>query len=179
VTPERWKQVKGVVGAALDRPAEERGALVDAACAGDAELRTEVESLLASASEAHEFLETAGRPALLRPPPEGRPETRAGARVGPYRILGEIGSRYERAVAISALNGTGLDELLGALETVAEQDMVRLKMLVPYGREQVLYELRQLGGLEGSEFTERGTVAWGRAPRASLHRFQPFLLEPA
>ncbi|TMF89720.1 MAG: GTPase HflX [Chloroflexi bacterium] len=98
---------------------------------------------------------------------------------GRRRILGEIGSRYERAVAISALNGTGLDELLGALETVAEQDMVRLKMLVPYGREQVLYELRQLGGLEGSEFTERGTVAWGRAPRASLHRFQPFLLEPA
>jgi len=95
------------------------------------------------------------------------------------RVLSEIGARYQRAVAISALEGTGLDELLALLEEVAEQDMVRLKMLVPYGREQVLHELRQLGGLEGSEFTERGTVAWGRAPRASLHRFQPFLLEGA
>lgn len=64
MTPDRWKQVKRVL---------------DAACAGDTELRTEVESLLASASAAHEFLETAGRPALLRPPAEGRPEARAGA----------------------------------------------------------------------------------------------------
>jgi hypothetical protein len=57
--------------------------------------------------------------------------------------------------------------------------MVRLKMLIPYGREQVLHELRQLGGLERSEFTEGGTVAWGRAPRAAMHRFQAFLLEGA
>ena len=56
---------------------------------------------------------------------------------------------------------------------------MRLRLLVPYGREQVLHELRQLGGLERSEFTEGGTLAWGRAPRASLHRFQPFLLEGA
>jgi hypothetical protein len=72
-----------------------------------------------------------------------------------------------------------LEELLRVLEAVADQDMVRLKMLVPYGREQVLHELRQLGGLERSEFTAGGTLAWGRAPRASLHRFQPFLLEGA
>ncbi|HEX6348676.1 MAG TPA: GTPase HflX [Candidatus Dormibacteraeota bacterium] len=95
------------------------------------------------------------------------------------RVLGEISEGHPGAIPISALQGNGLERLLAALEAAAEQDMVRLKMLVPYGREQVLHELRQLGGLEGSEFTERGTVAWGRAPRASLHRFQPFLLEGA
>jgi TolB-like protein/Tfp pilus assembly protein PilF/tRNA A-37 threonylcarbamoyl transferase component Bud32 len=119
VTPDRWKQVKGVLGAALDRPAEERGALVEAACAGDAELRTEVESLLASAGAAHEFLETAARPALLRPPAEGRPEARAGARIGPYRVLSEIGrggmgavylaerddQEYRKQVAIKLVRG--------------------------------------------------------------------------
>ncbi len=119
MTPDRWKQVKGVLGAALDRPAEERGALVDAACGGDAELRTEVESLLASATAAHEFLETADRPALLRPPAEGRPEARAGARIGPYRVLSEIGrggmgavylaerddQEYRKQVAIKLVRG--------------------------------------------------------------------------
>jgi GTP-binding protein HflX len=93
------------------------------------------------------------------------------------RVVAEISKRYPRVVAISATTSTGLEELLQVVEGVADEDMVRLKMLVPYGREQVLHELRQLGGLERSEFTAGGTVAWGRAPRAALHRFQPFLLE--
>jgi eukaryotic-like serine/threonine-protein kinase len=119
VTPDRWKQVKGVLEAALDRSVEERGALVEAACMGDAELRAEVESLLASAAAAHEFLETAADPALLRPPAEKRPEARAGARIGPYRVLSEIGrggmgavylaerddQEYRKRVAIKLVRG--------------------------------------------------------------------------
>jgi len=95
------------------------------------------------------------------------------------RVVADIGKRNSRVVPISATTGSGLEELLRVLEGVADEDMVRLRLLVPYGREQVLHELRQLGGLERSEFTEGGTLAWGRAPRASLHRFQPFLLEGA
>jgi GTPase len=93
------------------------------------------------------------------------------------RVVAEIGKRNPRVVPISATTGSGLEELLRVLEGVADEDMVRLQLLVPYGREQVLHELRQLGALERSEFTAGGTLAWGRAPRASLHRFQPFLLE--
>ena len=98
---------------------------------------------------------------------------------GRRRVVTDIGRRNPRVVPISATTGTGLEELLQVLEGVADENMVQLKMLVPYGREQVLHELRQLGGLERSEFTDGGTLAWGRAPRASLHRFQPFLLEGA
>jgi serine/threonine-protein kinase len=50
VTPERWQQVKDVVGRALETaPGAARDALIDAACAGDPELRDEVVSLLAAA----------------------------------------------------------------------------------------------------------------------------------
>ena len=50
MTPERWQQVKDVVGRALDiAPGHARDALIDAACAADAELRDEVVSLLAAA----------------------------------------------------------------------------------------------------------------------------------
>ena len=49
MTPERWREVKAVVGEALDRPTGERAALLARACGADAELRWEAESLLAHA----------------------------------------------------------------------------------------------------------------------------------
>jgi len=91
MTPERWKQAKEVLGTALDRPAEERAAWVAEACGGDAELRAEVESLLASHGEADEFMETTARDAVLRSVTEARREAVPGARIGPYKVLSEIG----------------------------------------------------------------------------------------
>jgi len=46
-TPERWREVKEMVQAALDRPASERAAFLAEACAGDPALKEDVESLLA------------------------------------------------------------------------------------------------------------------------------------
>ncbi len=97
--------------------------------------------------------------------------------VGPAsrrRLLAVLGERYEHVAAISALTGAGLEQLLAKLEAVVSRDMVPVRVLVPYGRESVLRELRQVGELQGSEHTESGTLAWGRAPREALHRFEPF-----
>ncbi len=51
-----------------------------------------------------------------------------------------------------------------------------LELLVPYGRESVLSELRQVGGLQSWEYGARGTRASGWAPRQALHRFREYLL---
>jgi len=51
---------------------------------------------------------------------------------------------------------------------------VPVRLLVPYGRESVLAELRQLGGLEGTDFQAAGTMAWGWVPSHALHRFSDF-----
>jgi DNA-directed RNA polymerase specialized sigma24 family protein len=45
------RRVRTVFGAAADLPQEERGAYLDAACRGEADLRAEVESLLKYASQ--------------------------------------------------------------------------------------------------------------------------------
>src|SRR5207249_3588466 len=37
-------------------------------------------------------------------------------------------------------------------------------------------ELRQVGGLEETEYTQAGTLARGRAPRGALHRFREYRL---
>lgn len=50
MTPERWKQVKSVLAAVLERRGEERPAFLEAACGEDSGLRGEVESLLAAAA---------------------------------------------------------------------------------------------------------------------------------
>ena len=44
--PENWTKVKAIVGEALERAPDERAAFLDAACAQDAGLRKEVDSLL-------------------------------------------------------------------------------------------------------------------------------------
>ncbi|MBI5470732.1 MAG: serine/threonine protein kinase [Ignavibacteriae bacterium] len=51
MTPKRWQQVKELFTSAKDLSADERERFLDAHIAGDAELRSEVESLLASYSE--------------------------------------------------------------------------------------------------------------------------------
>src|SRR5258706_8269377 len=47
VQAERWRPIDDLFQSALDRPPEELRTFLDSACAGDAELRREVESLLA------------------------------------------------------------------------------------------------------------------------------------
>jgi len=83
MTPERWKEVQRVFHDALERPAEVRPAYVAEACGADAELRAEVASLLRSAEEGTAFLETPPEGAALPDPPP--------ARIGPYRVLDELG----------------------------------------------------------------------------------------
>ena len=85
MAPERWEKIKQVLGECLERPPEERPAYLDDACAGDLELRREVESLSASYEAAGDMME---EPALGR---EDSPADMEGRRVGPYRIVREIG----------------------------------------------------------------------------------------
>jgi 50S ribosomal subunit-associated GTPase HflX len=86
--------------------------------------------------------------------------------------------RYGSPVPISALRRTGLDAMGDAVDQATDERLVALEVLVPYGREGVLQELRQYGDLEGIEYTERGTYARGRAPRELADRLQPFSLPP-
>ena len=90
------------------------------------------------------------------------------------RAIAALSDRYPGAVAISATNRAGLKELLGALDQASRGDSVPLEILVPYGREGVLAELRKVGGVERTEYVEGGTRAWGWAPRHAARRFENF-----
>src|SRR6476619_4712129 len=55
--PERWRQIISLAEAAAERGKQERAAFLDGVCAGDEDLRKEVESLLASDEQAESFIE--------------------------------------------------------------------------------------------------------------------------
>jgi len=54
---ERWQQIKSTVAHAMELPEADRGSLIDSACGSDAELRREVESLVAAAAAAESIPE--------------------------------------------------------------------------------------------------------------------------
>ncbi len=85
--PDR-ERIAALYGEAAELGARERAAFLDQACAGDGELRAEIESLLAAHDRAGDFLE--------RPPTDLLDETGGaadgvGKRVGAYRLLSELG----------------------------------------------------------------------------------------
>jgi GTP-binding protein HflX len=90
------------------------------------------------------------------------------------RAITALSERYPGAVAISALKGTGFSELLKAIDRASRGDAVAIEILVPYGREGVLAELRKIGGVERTEYVDGGTLAWGWAPRHVAGRFQNY-----
>jgi Tol biopolymer transport system component len=89
---ERWRQVDELLQSALERAPGERSAFLERACAGDAALRREVESLLISADEAGSFIE---RPAAESGGGLFENETavlEAGRALGGYQIVRRLGA---------------------------------------------------------------------------------------
>src|ERR1051325_11625328 len=98
MTPERWKQIEEVFEAAAERGAGERAAYLDAACAGDAELRAEVESLLEHRQPTGRLISTLFQDAARLLPRAPRDAAKDEARFVPgavlaerYRIVGPLG----------------------------------------------------------------------------------------
>jgi len=90
------------------------------------------------------------------------------------RAVGAISARYPGAVAISALNRSGFPALLEAIDQASRGEIVKVELLVPYGREGVLAELRRIGGVDRTEYVEGGTRAWGWVPRHAARRFESY-----
>jgi len=95
---ERWKQLDRLLHAALQRPAEERDAFLQEACAGDEELEREARSLLTLEQNAEGFLERpaielAAQVAVRRQNDDSQPGAQfpSGVVISHYRVAGKLG----------------------------------------------------------------------------------------
>jgi len=91
ISPERWHQVEALYHRAAEQPADQRSAWLADACAGDAELLREVESLLAHASATG--IVDVGAHDVVAALASARSVTMApGRRIGVYEIQAPIGA---------------------------------------------------------------------------------------
>ena len=116
MTPERWQQLQSLLNAALAIPAGDRARFLAGACAGDAELQHEAESLLVHASEGSGFLSV---PGVTVERDFVQEISLVGKQLGPYSIKSRLGTggmgdvylaedtRLRRQVAIKAVREPG------------------------------------------------------------------------
>src|ERR1044072_5528275 len=91
MNPARRQQIEEVFLAASDRQASERAVFLDQACDGDAELRCEVEGLLAADAQAENFIEAPALRLAADLIGSHKIEPEEGHHLGPYQLIRELG----------------------------------------------------------------------------------------
>ena len=90
---ERWQQVERLYHSALTKPPGERSSFLVEVCAGDEELRREVESLLAYEDRAETFIESPALDVAARMMADEHSRTvRVGESFNQYRIVSQLGA---------------------------------------------------------------------------------------
>ncbi len=90
-TPDRYKQAEALFNAALALPAARRRAFLEAACGADAELREEVESLLAAHEQAGPFIDQPPDMLATGMLAGDEADSESGRLIGRYRVLRMLG----------------------------------------------------------------------------------------
>src|SRR5579864_1200576 len=160
MTPERWQQVDQLFHSALEREPDERSAFLAEACAGNEELRREIESLLAQ-----------DRSTLDRPAWEiaadllddtTRTQLVPGTQLGPYRIEAALGvggmgevfravdTRLKRTVAIKVAKENFGERFEREARAIAALNHPNICTLYDVGPNYLVMEL-----IEGSTLAER------------------------
>ena len=129
MTAERWRQVREVLYGATEKDTDARAEFLRESCGGDAELRAEVERLLAALDESGAFLE----------PPAPAERDLSGGKIGPYLILERAGQGgmgtvyravreddYRQEVAIKLVKREVETEMLTARFRQERQALARL-----------------------------------------------------
>ncbi|MBI1765771.1 MAG: protein kinase [Acidobacteria bacterium] len=91
MTPERWQRVDEIFQTAIELKAEERAVFVESACAGDEQLRREVDSLMAADEQGLNLVEESVLQVAAGLLATGEPELAEGQAIGHYEIVGLIG----------------------------------------------------------------------------------------
>ena len=182
MTPERWQQVKDIFNSAIAYAPEERSSFISRACSGDEELRSEVESLIASHEQSGNFIDQPAFEVAASLLAGERAELTPGYTIAPYEVIsfisrggmGEVylaeDKRLGRKVALKRLPSTFTtnDDRLRRFEQEA-----RAASALNHPNIITIYEIRQAAGshIIATEYVEGETLRQ-RLVRAPLMLFE-------
>jgi serine/threonine-protein kinase len=136
MTPERWDRLTELFETALQCQSQERSAFLARACAGDAELRTEVESLIAEHESAGDFL---NRPAMIEASFVLRESLQDGS--GPAELDSRVGITVSNRYQIEGSLGRGGQALVyRARDLMLMSKPVVVKILATMGQNASLHK---------------------------------------
>ncbi|CAG0947115.1 GTPase HflX [Anaerolineae bacterium] len=92
----------------------------------------------------------------------------------PVRFAQDTFLREGNTVQISALKGQGLGELLARVERALAEEMVALRVRIPYNQGELSALFHQRGIIEREEFTQKGTVIEGKVAARLVERFEEY-----
>jgi serine/threonine protein kinase len=162
LSPERWEQVEQFYHAARARAAGERAAFLDAACAGDAALRREVESLLAQTASANGFLSgpAVAVAAQMISNPTGSILT--GRKIGAYQIQTLLGAGGMGEVYRARDTKRGRDVAIKILPRIFTSDPERLARFERKARMLASLNHPHIGAIYGVEESDGVREGIGR-----------------
>jgi len=91
----------------------------------------------------------------------------------------EATAEFTHSVAVSALTGEGLPELLASIEQVLDQELVQVAVRLPYQRGDLLGLMHQRGVILDEIHEENGTRVVARIPATIFPHFEPYLMNRA
>jgi GTP-binding protein HflX len=98
-------------------------------------------------------------------------------RLAPHEVARALARVEGPAVAVSALTGEGLDELMERVESALPRFPVQVALLVPYGREDVTALLYRDAEVISEDPREDGTVVRARVGERTLAAVQVFRID--
>jgi serine/threonine protein kinase len=157
---DRWQQISQLYHDVLTRDESQRTGFLDAACAGDAALRQEVESLLAHEDTAERFM---GEPALevvANVLGGEQRESLAGRQIGAYQIRSLLGAGGMGEVYRAKDARLGRDVAIKVLPASFASDPERLHRFEREARMLAALNHPHIGGIYGFEEADgvRGLV---------------------
>jgi GTP-binding protein HflX len=88
--------------------------------------------------------------------------------------LDELRQAYPNAVLVSAAFGWGLEELRATIDRVLADNMVPVKVQLPYRAAQLVHLFHQRGAVSEERYTDQGTIIEGKLPPQLAHQFKPY-----
>ena len=169
MTPERWQQVKEIFNSAINYRPEERASFLSEVCSGDANLRREVESLIASHEQSGSFIDEPAFVAAASLLADEKVALTSGEAIGSYEVrafisrggMGEVylaeDKRLGRKVALKLLPAsfTTDDDRLRRFEQEA-----RAASALNHPNIITIYEITQAAGTHviATEYVEGETL---------------------